>query len=509
MSELLEKKENKAKVSRVAKKVMTNSRNSLIVHMRFLDRAINKLALSECSGYLQVDGRQISYNPYYLLRRYQIDQNFATRAYLHMILHCTFIHFYVGPRIYRELWDIACDIAVENIIDELSRTEDYLKEIPDPEKQETLRRIRREVPLMTAEKIYRYLDDKDPDFEEAKKLYSIFTVDDHSVWYENLNNKPTELQNPGKEPEKNQMEQEDVEDEEPSPEDDGGLSGNMSDGKQEADRQTDSGQDQRSAEGEEQDKIPPDSATKQMLDEWEDVAKHMDIDLETFSKEKGSRVGDLLLNIKNVTREKYNYASFLKKFASLGEKMKVSEDEFDYVYYTYGLSLYQNMPLVEPLEYREQNLVREFVIAIDTSFSVHGDEVQSFIRKTYNILKSTESFSSEVNLHIIQRDVKVQHDEKITSMAQLDSYVSDMLLYGFGGTNFRPVFEYVDDLIKKGEFTNLRGLIYFTDGYGDFPERPPKYRTAFAFVSDDPTFDPKVPPWAIKLIFTPDEIKEK
>ena len=39
---------------------------------------------------------------------------------------------------------------------------------------------------------------------------------------------------------------------------------------------------------------------------------------------------------------------------------------------------YGNVPLVEPLEYRDDKRIREFVIAIDTSGSVQGDIVQSF-----------------------------------------------------------------------------------------------------------------------------------
>ena len=41
----------------------------------------------------------------------------------------------------------------------------------------------------------------------------------------------------------------------------------------------------------------------------------------------------------------------------------------------YGMELYGNMPLVEPLEYKETDRVREFVIAIDTSGC---DSLQSF-----------------------------------------------------------------------------------------------------------------------------------
>ena len=53
------------------------------------------------------------------------------------------------------------------------------------------------------------------------------------------------------------------------------------------------------------------------------------------------------------------------------ETMKINDDEFDYVFYTYGLKLYKKMPLVEPLEYKEVKRIKEFVIAIDTSGSVN------------------------------------------------------------------------------------------------------------------------------------------
>ena len=105
-----------------------------------------------------------------------------------------------------------------------------------------------------------------------------------------------------------------------------------------------------------------------------------------------------------MNREKYDYTEFLRKFAVRGEVMKINDEEFDYIFYTYGLKLYEKMPLIEPLEYKEVKRIREFVIAIDTSGSVVGEEVQAFVQKTYNVLKSTESFFSKINLHIIQCD---------------------------------------------------------------------------------------------------------
>ena len=94
---------------------------------------------------------------------------------------------------------------------------------------------------------------------------------------------------------------------------------------------------------------------------------------------------------------------------------------------------------------------------------------------------------------------------KITSEEEFDEYLTSMTIHGLGGTSFRPVFEFVDDLIRAGEFTNLKGLIYFTDGWGAFPEHKPAYETAFVFLQDD-YYNPDVPPWAIKLVLQSDEI---
>jgi predicted metal-dependent peptidase len=517
--------EQEAKVKAIAKKVMRLARNNLVVHMRFMDMAINKLPLVESwvtdqkeekniaenepeetqIATIACDGNIITYNPYYILQCYAQDKNIVNRLYLHEILHCTFLHFYVSPSINRQIWDLACDIAVENIIDQLATTEDYLIVEQNPERQSQFEKIRKGAKFLTAEKIYRYLLDVKPSLEEIMLLKNMFTVDEHEIWYEDFNKAPQEMQNQNDSPDNGHtmdQQQEDL------PEDADDENRKEKHGKDDVDSK-DKRQEQGSKNKEQPNEKDINKKMKDSLQEWEDISKHMELDLETFSKEKGDSVGDLLLNIKAVTREKYDYSQFLKKFASIGEKMMIDDDEFDYIYYTYGLSMYKNMPLIEPLEYKETQLIKEFVIAIDTSFSVHGDEVMAFIKKTYNILKSNESFAQKINLHIIQCDVKIQHDEKITTQAELDRYMANMLLYGFGGTDFRPVFEYVDKLIEDREFQNLKGLIYFTDGYGTFPQRAPKYKTAFAFLSDDVTFDPVVPPWAIKLILDPEDLKEE
>ena len=170
---------------------------------------------------------------------------------------------------------------------------------------------------------------------------------------------------------------------------------------------------------------------------------------------KSLEAGGMQQLLAELNREKYDYEAFLKKFAVMGEVMKINDDEFDYIFYTYGLKLFKNMPLIEPLEYKEVRRVREFVIAIDTSGSTSGELVNRFLTKTYNILMSTESFFSKVNIHIIQCDAQVQEVVKITKREEFEDYLKHMTIRGLGGTDFQPVFAYVDQLVKQREFQHL------------------------------------------------------
>ena len=243
-------------------------------------------------------------------------------------------------------------------------------------------------------------------------------------------------------------------------------------------------------------KRPPD---QQMQQKWKDIDEKMETDLETFSKEAAEKNGDFLGELRVENRERRDYSEFLRKFSVFREELQADPDTFDYGFYSYGMSLYGNMPLIEPLETREEHRIEEFVVVIDTSMSCSGELIRKFLEETYSVLTENDSFFRKVNIHIIQCDEKVHQDVKITSSEELENYMGHFQLYGEGGTDFRPAFEYVEKLRKNGEFTDLKGMIYFTDGYGIYPERMPAWRTAFVFVEEDYR-DIDVPSWAIRLI---------
>ena len=95
--------------------------------------------------------------------------------------------------------------------------------------------------------------------------------------------------------------------------------------------------------------------------------------------------------------------------------------------------------------------------------------------------------------------MEVQKDTKITNQEEFETFIKNGKLTGFGTTDFRPVFEHVNRLKEQGEFENLKGLIYFTDGYGIYPEQMPPYDVIFAFLDEDEYLAP-VPPWSMKVI---------
>lgn len=444
-----------------------------MVNLRFLDAAIHQLELCQTEELdtIATDGEHLFYNSWHILNSYQKQKETVTRNYLHVIFHCLFQHLFVNKLIHQACWDLACDIAVENAINDLEIPS--LKTNRQSQQTQTLTELKSSLKVMTAEKIYRYYLDQNLSVPALNAIRHNFLADDHKIWYQSPKGELRSDNDKGSEGEL-------------------GLDSTKSDPNQQS--QLRSGDFKPSQE---------------LIDRWKQIGERAQVDIETTSMKWGNLRGGLHQELKQLNRERYNYATFLKRFSVLGEAMQVNDDEFDLIFYTYGLKLYENLPLIEPLEYKEVKRIKEFVIAIDTSSSVSGPIVQAFVQKTYNILKQTESFFTKINLHIIQCDADIQEDIKITSAEELERYIKTMQIRGFGGTDFRPVFQYVDQLIENREFENLKGLIYFTDGYGTYPSKKPNYETAFIFLEDDYYELPEVPPWAIKLVLSTDDINEE
>lgn len=195
---------------------------------------------------------------------------------------------------------------------------------------------------------------------------------------------------------------------------------------------------------------------------------------------------------------KRNYNKFLRRFTVEREELQLDMEAFDYIPYLYGLSHYGNLPFLEPLEYTEAKKLEELVIAIDTSASCKRPTVQRFLQETYAVLGQQENFFKKLRVHIIQCDCYVQEDVKVTCEKEWKEYLRHIKIQGGGGTDFRPVFRYVNEMLADGRLKNLKALLYFTDGDGIYPGEKPDYEAAFLLTKEPPK-EANVPSWATLL----------
>lgn len=111
--------------------------------------------------------------------------------------------------------------------------------------------------------------------------------------------------------------------------------------------------------------------------------------------------------------------------------------------------------------YRDQKL--KAVIALDSSGSTTR-YLSDFLAELNAIMTSFGNYE----LTVIQCDAEIHSVEKFTPDNPLEP--GKMQLQGGGGTDFRPVFEYIDT-----ELPDIEILLFLTDGYGVIPERQPPY----------------------------------
>ena len=231
--------------------------------------------------------------------------------------------------------------------------------------------------------------------------------------------------------------------------------------------------------------------------DWEDIGKRTE---EEMKDEKEGEKSEKLSWFLHLEHKRYTpFQDFLRKFSVDREELKTDPESFDYGYYYFGLSQYGNMPLIEENEYREKRKIPELVIAIDTSYSTKGEMVKRFLEEALAILADKEAFFTKCRVHIIECDDRIRKDLLVEDAEEMERYRERFEVSGGYGTDFRPVFYYIEDLQKKGELKELKALLYFTDGRGRYPKYAPSYTAAFIFPRGEDIDDENAPFWALKL----------
>ena len=534
---------NRVELDEMGKRILDASRTELYLSMRFLGPALHSLGwiMDLSTAFVGTDAAMIRFNPNYLFQLYVNRPRFLNRTYLHMILHCVFRHMFTArEKEDRELWDLASDIAVDAIIDSMEYR--AVAELTPEYRQRWYSRLEEEIHVLTAERIYQYFIERKRNYLEEMQLAQIFAYDDHSFWErmedeeenpsgENSRQKDSDNSPSGNTDSKNDSENDSENDPGPGNVDPDSKkdsqTGNKENNKEEnkeknsernarrkrpSGRQDEGGNkdsDRRNGDEKNDEKNGEKNTHEKSVRklkkienlnrQWKETSERMEAELLASGKEASQDRGSLdrILSISN--RRRTDYREFLRKFAILREVTTIDPDSFDYGFYNYGLEVYGNMPLIEENEYREMNRIRTLVIAIDTSASCQEVLVQRFLNETAAVLRNIGQFFSSSEVHIIECDEHVQDEIVVRDISDLEKYAESFHVKGGFGTDFRPVFSYIEEKRRTGEIRDMEALMYFTDGMGIYPEKPTDYDTAFVFFNDEELDDSKVPDWAMKL----------
>ena len=135
-------------------KIFNAAKNELYLSMRYIYPALDRLTIVPDLrvDFLATDGGNLYFVPMLSAEKYTENPLLINRAYLHSVLHCLFGHMYRREGRDEDIWNLAADIMVEGIIDEMGVAS--VEMVVPPLKEEATAGIARECKIFSAEYIY-------------------------------------------------------------------------------------------------------------------------------------------------------------------------------------------------------------------------------------------------------------------------------------------------------------------------------------------------------------------
>ena len=300
-------------IEKISYEIIDESIKDLLMNFKFLDLALSSISFSSIDSdqisQIGTDGKIIYFNSNYLIEKFKEVKTETTinntRMIMHSLLHCLFYHPSVminEDTIVESLWDLACDIVTEYMIDDFNNPIFGSKKTSkEAEKINVYIKIKNHLikkfnnDNFIVKNLYRYL--LDCSYEQVELYKKLFTIDEHYNWNYFKN-----------------------EDEEQISED---------------------------------------------KEKWDKVVEYTKTGIDILEKIKGTKPSELHNQLKVLTSTKYDYKKFLLRFMEYKEEIGVDLDTFDPIYYTLGLSLYKNVPLIEYNEVKEIKRIEDLVLIID------------------------------------------------------------------------------------------------------------------------------------------------
>ena len=388
------------------------ARTRLILDKPFLGSLVMHLPLKAANPKwcktTATDARFFYYNPGYI-GRLTLEQTQFVLA--HEAMHCALSHFARRNHRQKHRWDVACDYAVNMILDDerMAGPEDAL--------------MNASYRGLTAEEIYPVLHEDPPEETQDLHLFDNDSQDDGENDSDSQGQDSEQGQN-------NNAEQEQSD----------GAGGQHQDEQGEADIV-------QGVDGSLASPPPPPMDPDKLDEQW----KGRLAAAAQAAQQAGKLSASLMRFVDNLLAPQLPWRALLARYM-----MNVARDDYSFQ----RISRRDSNALLPRLF--SQGL--KVVVALDTSGSVTDMELKEFLAEV-DALKG--QVRAEVTLHAC--------DDKLAEAGPWYFALWEALdlpegVQGGGGTDFRPVFDWLEQ-----EQANPDLLVYFTDAEGRFPEIEPAY----------------------------------
>lgn len=209
-------------------------------------------------------------------------------------------------------------------------------------------------------------------------------------------------------------------------------------------------------------------------------------ELSDGQKNRGNGSGSCQRDVTKAFGQAQDYRDYLQEYMTKHYSEKENLDSIDTMLYQYGLSMYEDSPLIEPAEDEVKSKKGRICIAIDTSGSCEGEVIKKLLREVQGLLCQWRDELTETTIHVITCDAEMKSEDVFLMSEMPEDYFNRMKLTGWGGTDFCPVYDRLQQLKEKDITTDL--LLYFTDGQGVFPAQNPGIKSLFIMSKNDYEF---------------------
>lgn len=403
---------------------LTAARAKLILDKPFLGALVLRLPMAEADPEwcqtTATDARKFYYNPAFIESLTMSQTQFMLA---HEALHCALSHFARRQHRVRHRWDLACDFAINPLL-----LDDGLSPPPDCN-------VMPQYLGMTAEEIYPLIEEND----------ATATVDQHLFDEDNRAGGGQQ----GRSQDRPDRDQHDPDDGgESAPRDQGG---DRPSDEQEG-QGTQAGDPDRNDTGRDGggDPRPPPLSNdeRQTLEvQWQQRLAGA----AQQAMQAGKMSGNLARLVDHLLQPQLPWRMLLARYMTA-----MARDDFSYM----RPSRREGDAILPSLKSSQL----EIAVAIDSSGSIREKEIGEFVSEV-----------SALKGQIRARVTLLACDSKLAAAAPWvfepwEEFRCPTNIEGGGGTDFRPVFEWLD---QQGQRADL--LVYFTDAEGEFPDREPNY----------------------------------